>query len=70
MKKLQDNIRTLIDLNAALDDLEPLQPYEGPLGPEHHPPHARGCWCDACWATGLAVGEFLRKKRIFDANGF
>jgi hypothetical protein len=64
------NISNLIDLNAPLDDLEPLQPYEGPLAPEHHPPHARGCNCVDCWATGLAVGEYLHKKRLFDESGF
>jgi hypothetical protein len=40
------------------------------LAEPRKPPHAAGCWCIECWQAGLDSSEYLKAKRIFDANGF
>jgi hypothetical protein len=63
--RLRDSIRNLIDLNAPLEDLEPLQVWEGPLLPEPKcPTHIAGCGCMECWNQGLRYGEYLKAKRL------
>jgi len=69
--RLRDNIRNLIDLEAPLEDLEPLQVWEGPLLPEPRPSaHHPGCWCVRCWNMGLEYGEYQKAKTLFNDNGF
>jgi hypothetical protein len=76
----QERIRNLLDQHAPLSaedraNLEALyKPRPSgesltspPTIPARHP---EGCWCEDCWNMGLEVGEYLKRRKLFNNNGF
>lgn len=39
----------------------------GPLLPERH---SESCLCVSCWNSGVRYADYLKAKRLRDANGF